>query len=223
MKLRGKEFLVVGLGRFGVSVAETLKKTGCQVLAIDKDEEKVEDMLGLVTHAVTADVTDPEQLKELGVKNYDAAIIAIGSELDTSILATILLKETGIPFVLAKASSEIQARILRKVGADRIVFPEKEMGMRVATNLTMGNFFDAVELSATYSMVELDALPEWENKKLQELNLRAKHEINIIGIRHGEDLEMNPGPQSKIAHNDIVIAIGKNDILDSLMKKERVF
>ena len=93
----------------------------------------------------------------------------------------------------------------------------------VATNLTMGNFFDAVELSATYSMVELDALPEWENRKLQELNLRAKYEINIIGIRHGEDLEMNPGPQSKIAHNDILIAIGKNDVLNSLMKREKAF
>lgn len=221
MKLRGKEFLVVGLGRFGVSIAVTLKKTGCQVLAVDKDEEKVEDILGLVTHAVTADVTDPVQLKELGVKNYDAAIIAIGSELETSILATILLKETGIPFVLAKASSEIQARILRKVGADKIVFPEKEMGMRVATNLTMGNFFDAVELSATYSMMELDALSEWEDRRLQELNLRAKYGLNVIGIRHGEDLEMSPGPESRIAHNDILIVIGKNDVLNSLITKRR--
>lgn len=219
--MKRKEFLVAGLGRFGVSVAITLKKSGCQVLAVDKEEEKIEDILGFVTHAVTADVTDPDQLKDLGVKNYDGAIIAIGSELETSILATILIKEMGIPFVLAKASSDVQARILKKVGADKIIFPEKEMGVRVATNLTMGNFFDAIELSATYSMMEVDPLPEWENRRLQELNLRAKHGLNVIGIRHGEELEISPGPDSKIGHNDIMIVIGKNDILNSLVVKKK--
>lgn len=219
--MKRKEFLVAGLGRFGTSVAITLKKSGCQVLAVDKDEEKIEDILKEVTHAVTADVTDPDQLKDLGVKNYDGAIIAIGSEFETSILATILIKEMGIPFVLAKASSDVQARILKKVGADKIILPEKEMGVRVATNLTMGNFFDAIEISATYSMMEVDALPEWENRKLHELNLRAKHGLNVIGIRHGEELEISPGPDSKISHNDIMIVIGKNDILNSLVSKKR--
>lgn len=218
--MKRKEFLVIGLGRFGTSVAMTLEQSGCRVLAVDRDEEKVRDIIGNVTHAVTADATDPEQLQELGVKNYDGAIIAIGSELETSILVTIFLKEAGVPFVLSKAMSDVQARILKKIGADQIVFPEKEMGVRVATKLTMGNFFDAVELSATYSLMEIDALPEWENKTLHELNLRAKHEMNVIGIRHGEDLEMSPGADSKISHNDVVIVIGKNDVLNSLVVKK---
>jgi trk system potassium uptake protein TrkA len=217
--MKRKEFLVVGLGLFGASVATALKKSGCQVLAVDKEEERVRAVLGEVTHAVTADVTDPEQLQELGVKNYDGAVIAIGTDLETSILATILVKETGIPFVLAKASTEVQARVLKKVGADKIVFPEKEMGVHVATNLTMGNFFAAVELSATHSMMELDALPEWENKMLKDCDLRKKYGINVIGIRHGDELEMNPGPESKIRHNDVVIIIGKNDVLNSLAVK----
>ncbi len=219
--MKRKEFIVVGLGRFGTSVAVTLEKSGCQVLAVDKDEEKIEEILGDVTHAIVADVTDPEQLKELGVKNYDGAIIAIGSELETSILITILMKEMGVPFVLAKAMSDIQARILKKIGADQIVFPEKEMGVRIATKLTMGNFFDAVELSATYSMMEIDALPEWEDKELKELDLRSRHKLNVIGIRHREELEMSPGPESRIRHNDVVIVIGKNDVLNSLAAKKR--
>ena len=208
--VKKREFLVVGLGLFGTSVATALKKSGCQVLAVDKDEDRVREVLGEVTHAVVADVTDPEQLEDLGVKDYDAAIIAIGTDLETSILATILIKETGIPFVLAKASSALQARVLKKVGADKIVFPEEEMGVHVAANLTVGNFFAAVELSATHSIMELDALPEWEGKT---------YGINVVGIRKGEDLEMNPGPESRIGHNDIVVAIGKNDVLTSLAAK----
>ncbi len=217
--VKKREFLVVGLGLFGTSVATALKKSGCQVLAVDKDEDRVREVLGEVTHAVVADVTDPEQLEDLGVKDYDAAIIAIGTDLETSILATILIKETGIPFVLAKASSALQARVLKKVGADKIVFPEEEMGVHVAANLTVGNFFAAVELSATHSIMELDALPEWEGKTLKECDLRKKYGINVVGIRKGEDLEMNPGPESRIGHNDIVVAIGKNDVLTSLAAK----
>jgi len=218
--MRYKEFLVVGLGRFGTSVAVTLVRSGCQVLAVDKDEEKVRDILGEVTHAVTADITDIDQLNELGIHNYDGAVIAIGSDFETSILATILIRETGIPFILVKALNDVQGRVLKKVGADKVVFPEKEMGVRIATNLTMGNFFDAVELSATYSLMELDALSDWEERSLAELDFRAKYGINVIGIRRGNDFDISPGPNSRILKNDVLIVSGKNDVLSQLAQKK---
>jgi len=217
--MKRKDFLVVGLGRFGTSVAVTLEKSGCRVLAVDKNEERVREILGEVTHAVTADITDLDQLNELGVHNYDGAIVAIGSDFETSVLATILIKETGISFVLAKALSDVQGRVLKRVGADRVVYPEKEMGIRIATNLTMGNFFDAIELSATYSMMEMDAQDIWVGHTLQEINFRAKYHINVIGLRRKDDLDMSPGPNSRIQKNDILIVTGRNDDLSEMVEK----
>lgn len=156
-----KEFVVIGLGRFGRSVATTLAESGCEVMAVDRDPDKVHTVAEEVTYAVTADVTDGEALNSLGISNFDGAVIGIGEDMESSIMTTILVKELGIPYVLAKAQTDLHARVLRKVGADAVVFPEKETGIRIAHNLMMGNFFDAVELSATLSMMELPTKAEW--------------------------------------------------------------
>lgn len=211
-----KEFIVIGLGRFGMSMAKTLAQNDCEVLVLDHDEEKTKAMAEVVTCAVTGDVTDPEVLSGLGIRNFDGAIVAIGTDLEASIMATMLVKELGIRHILAKAQSEIHAKVLRKVGADMVVFPEKEMGIRYANNLIHGNFFDAVELSPDYSMMEINVRREWEGKSLKELNLRAKYKINVIGIKKEEGFDVSPDAEEALSQNYVLIAIGRNEVLNKL-------
>lgn len=211
-----KEFVVFGLGRFGKSVALTLAESGCEVLVVDDNEEKIHDIAEYVTYAVKADVTDAETLGTLGLRNFDGAIIAIGENLEASVLVTILVKELGIPYVLAKVQTDTQAKVLKKVGADMVVFPEKETGIRIANKLVHGNFFDAIELSSTFSMMELDALPEWWGKTLSELDLRARYDINVIGIKNKGAFNFNPTANEGIDRDDILVVIGRNETLNQL-------
>ena len=211
-----KEFVVFGLGRFGKSIATTLAEGGCEVLVVDNDEDKIHEVADVVTYAVKADVCDAESMESLGVSNFDGAIVAIGENLEASVMVTILAKEMGIPFVLAKAQTEIHAKVLRKVGADKVVFPEKETGMRIAHNLMLGNMFNAIELSSTTSMMELDVLPSWDGYSIKQLNLRAKYKINVIGVKRGENLDINPDPDEKLTIEDILIVIGNNEVLNKL-------
>ncbi|WP_066715382.1 potassium channel family protein [Clostridium sp. Marseille-P299] len=211
-----KEFVVFGLGRFGLSVAETLSDSGCQVLAVDNDEDKVNAVADKVTYAVKMDVTDADSLATLGIRNFDGAIIAIGENLEASALVTILAKEMGIPYVLAKAQNDIHAKVLKKVGADMVVFPEKETGIRIANNLIMGNFFDAVELSTTHSMMELDIPEEWIGHSLRELNLRAKKKINVIAIKRHDKIDINPEAEDPLEKDDVLVIIGQNEMLNKL-------
>lgn len=211
-----KEFVVFGLGRFGKSVATTLAESGCEVLVVDDNEDTINEMADKVTYAVKADATDAETLNTLGISNFDGAIIGIGENLEASVMATILVKELGIPYVLAKAQNDLHAKVLKKVGADMVVFPEKETGIRIANNLVMGNFFDAVELSSTFSMMELEALKGWIGQSLRELNLRAKYKINVIGIKKKDNLDINPDADKAIEKGDILVIIGKNEILNKL-------
>lgn len=211
-----KEFVVFGLGRFGRSVAITLAESGCEVLVVDENETIIQEIAEDVTYAIKADVTDAEALSSLGISNFDGAIVAIGENLEASVMVTILAKEMGIPYVLAKAQSEIHAKVLKKVGADMVVFPEKETGIRIANNLLMGNFFDAVELSSTFSMMELDVLDSWAGHSLRELNLRAKYKINVIGLKRENRLDINPDADMPLHKNDIVVIIGRNEVLNKL-------
>lgn len=215
-----KEFVIFGLGRFGKSVALTLAESGCEVLVVDDNEEAIHEMADFVTYAVKADVTDPDALSTLGISNFDGAIVGIGTDLEASVMVTILAKELGIPYVLAKAKTELHAKILKRVGADAVVFPEKETGVRIAHNLLLGNFFDAVELSSTYSMMELDLLNEWDGKSLLQLGLRAKYKINVIGIKRGNELDINPAPDKILKNNDVLIVIGENDMLNKLIQNK---
>lgn len=215
-KKKAKEFVVFGLGRFGQSVATTLADGGCQVMAVDRDAEKVKQIADSVTHAITCEIADTEALESLGIGNFDGAIVAIGGDVEASVLITILAKECGIPYVLAKAQNDLHAKILRKVGADMVVFPEKETGIRISNNLIAGNLFDAIELSSTFSMVELPAPTDWIGKSLIELNLRAKRKINVIGLRRDEKLNINPEATEPLREGDILVMIGKNDELSRL-------
>lgn len=215
-KMSKKQFVVFGLGRFGNSVAITLAKSGCDVLVVDDNQDNINEVADYVTHAVKADVTDKEVLESLGIGNFDAAIVGIGQSLETSVMVTIIAKELGVPFVLAKALTDLHAKVLKKVGADMVVFPEKETGIRIAHNLIRANFFDTVELSSTYSLVEFEALKGWNGHTLSSLNLRAKYKINVIGIKRGDSLDINPEPDAIIQEGDILVFIGSNDTINKL-------
>lgn len=205
-----KDFVVFGLGKFGRSVAQTLAKNGCDVLAIDSNEELIQEISDKVTHAVQADVTDQDALTALGVRNFDVVIIAISNNMQASIMATILVKEMGVPFVLAKAQNDIHKRVLEKVGADRVVFPEREIGVRIANNLISEKFVDYIEISEDYSIAEVAILREWAGKSLAELNMRSTYGMNVMAIRKGEDIRITPGPNETLEEGDILVVIGSN-------------
>lgn len=212
-----KGFAVLGLGKFGMSVAVNLAKAGAEVLAVDLDEEKVHDIADIVTYSIKADVCDAEALASLGIGNLDCAVVAIADNLEASVMATILVKEMGVPYVLTKAQNEIHAKILEKVGADNVVFPEKEMGARVARNLTTGNFIDLFELTSNVSMVEMAVKTEWIGKSLRELNLRDRYGTNVIAIKKGDNLDVTPTPDEALIAGETIIITGANNDLKKLV------
>lgn len=210
------DFVVFGLGKFGRSVAQTLANNGCDVLAIDKNEEIIQDISDIVTHAVQADVTDAEALNALGIRNFDVAVIAISNDMQSSIMSTILAKEMGVSYVLAKAQNNIHKRVLEKVGADKVIFPEREIGVRIANNLISENFVDYIELSDDYSIVEVAVLEEWMGKSLKDLNMRATYGINVMAIRKGIDISITPGPDVVLQEGDVLVVIGSNSDLKKI-------
>ena len=211
-----KQYIVSGLGSFGNSVARTLIQNGCEVLVIDRDEEKTRAIADVVTCALSGDVREPEVLSGLGIRNFDGAVVAIGADMESGIVATMLVKELGVRHIIAKAQNDLQGKILRKVGADLVVLPEIEMGVRYAANLAHGNFFDAVELSPDVSMMEISVRRAWEGKSLRELNLRAKYKINVIGIKKEDGFDVNPDADEPLNINDELVAIGRNEVLNRL-------
>lgn len=216
MKKGNKEFVIFGLGKFGRSIAMTLANYGHNVLAIDQNEEVVQEMSEFVTHAVQADVTDIDTLKSLGIGNFDIAVVAISQDMQSSIMATMLLKELGVNYVITKAQSEIHKKVLEKIGADRVVFPEREMGNRIATSLISDNIMDFIELSRDYSIVEVMALDEWVGKTLLQLNMRVNYGINVMAIRRGEDINITPGANEVITSEDILVVIGAQKDLQKI-------
>ena len=214
--MKEKSYAVIGLGQFGMSVAETLAESDCDVLAIDAREEKIQEIADKVTYAVRADVREPEVLRALGVQNVDVAVIAVAENMEASIMATMQAKELGVPYVLAKAMNALHGKILEKIGADRVIYPEQSMGLRVARNLMSGGFLDVFELSTEFSMAEFPVPTEWVGKSLQELQLRESHDINIIAIKVGDDVEINLDPVKPLEANWHLMAIGKNKVLERL-------
>ncbi len=208
-----KNYVVFGLGKFGRSVAETFAENGKEVLAIDMDDEVVQDVSDTVTHAVQADVTDEDALRALGIGNFEVAVVAISNNLQASIMATILAKEMGVNYVVAKAQNPVHKRVLEKVGADRIVFPEREIGIRIANNLISSNFVDFIEVSEDYAMVEIGALLEWVGKTLKELNMRVNYGINVMAVKRNDNMTIMPGPDLVIEQTDVLVVIGSNSDL----------
>jgi len=211
-----KQFIVIGLGRFGTSVAETLYSLGNDVLAVDHDEDVVQNISDNVTHAVQVDANDENSLRALGIRNFDCAVISIGSSIQSSILATILVKELGVKHIVAKATTELHAKVLYKIGANRVVFPERDMGVRVAHNLVSSNILDYIELSPDYSIAEVVSPEEWNNKTLKELNVRAQYGISVMAIKRNNDIDISPSADTIIEPGDIIVAIGSIEELNKL-------
>jgi trk system potassium uptake protein len=209
---------VIGLGRFGSSLATTLHQAGNEVLAIDRNEERIEEYKDHVTYAVVADSTDEEALKNVGIRNFDAVIVAIGDDIQASILTVLILKELGVKKVVAKAINQRHGQVLYKVGADWVVFPERDMGERVATQLMSPNVLDYIELAKDYSIEEVKVHPSMIGKNLRELNLRARFNITVIAIISDGKVSISPSPDRTIKEGDILVVIGENKDLDRFEK-----
>ena len=213
-----KSYVVVGLGRFGSEVARQLYRCGCEVLAIDIISELVQQISPDVTHAAVADSRDKEVLKMLGVGEFDCAIVAIGDDLAASVLATMNLKELGVPYLVCKAHDDIHRRVLEKLGADRVVIPEQENAARLAKSLSSPNLLDYIELSEDYSIIELPAPKSWESKNLKELNVRAKLGVNILAVRRDGKMDVSPAADFTFQSGDIIVVLGDTKALDSVQK-----
>ena len=183
-----KQIAVIGCGRFGMSLAITLGKLGNEVMVIDKDEEIINSIADKVTHAIICDVSVDGSLKELGLANFDICVVAIGSDYKTSIIATVEAKELGIPKIIAKATDSVQAMVLRKIGADRVIIPEKDMGVRVANNISNSNILDSINLSDEYSLVEISPMEVWVGKSIKDSEIRNRHHVNIVAIKNKDGL-----------------------------------
>ena len=202
-----KTYAVFGLGRYGTAVAKELVNNGEEVLAVDIDEEKVNESVAEIPFCKCADVTDPEVLKQLGISNIDVVIIAMATNLEASVMAAMLCKEMGVKTVISKCSSEMNCKILSKVGADKVVFPESESGIRLAKNLLSSGFVDIIDISNNVSMVELEVRSEWENKTLLELNLRKKYAINIVSIIEDGNVSVIIDPEKPLKKSMRLIVI----------------
>ena len=209
-----KQYAVLGLGSFGYSVALTLENMGCDVLVMDASYEKIQDISDKVSYAMKADIADPDALQALGGRNLDGVVIAVSESLEASIMAPMICKEMGIPLVLAKAKDKLQGAILERVGADRIVYPEIEMGSRVAKSLVAREFMDWISLSHDYSMVEIAVPDKWIGKSLTELSVRERLGINVVGIIVNGKIDVTLDPQKPLPQGGILIVIGANDILE---------
>jgi trk system potassium uptake protein len=215
--MKVKQFAVIGMGRFGASVAATLYDMGHDVLAIDAEEEKIENIVDRVTHAVVADSTSEHALKSLGITNFDVVIVSIGQDIQASILTTLVLKELGVNYIVAKARTDLHGKVLQKIGADRIVFPERDMGVRVANNLVATNVLDFIELSPDYSIVEIVAPEDMAGKSLAELDLRAKFGVNVMAIRSAEKrINISPSAADRVVAGDVLIVVGENDSISKM-------
>lgn len=211
-----KNYVVIGCGRFGSSVAKTLYSLGHEVLAIDQNEEKIQNIADQVTHSVQADCTDENALKSLGIRNFDVAVVSIGSDIQSSIMATLIVKELGLQYVLCKAQNELQAKVLYKIGADRVVFPERDMGIRVAHNLVSQNVLEYIELDPHYSIAEIVTPTRWIGKTIGDLDLRANFGINVMALKHGMNINISPQAEDILKPGDILVVIGENEQINKV-------
>ncbi len=213
-----KQFAVIGCGRFGSSVAKTLYKSGFDVLALDDDECVIRNIADHVTHAATIDIDDANALKEVGIRNMDVVIIGIGSDLKASVMSTLLVKEMGVKYVVAKAQDEMHAKVLNKIGADRVIFPERDMGVRLAYNLTSTNILDFIELSPDYSIMEIVSPKKWHDRSLKENNIRARYGLSVLAIKRGEDVNVSPQAEEVVQNGDVLIVVGSNEDLKKVQE-----
>lgn len=208
-----KQFAVFGVGKFGESVAVELQRLGCEVIAVDKDMERVEHIADSVSYAMQADFGDPEFIHSLGTRNLDGVVIAESINLEASIMATVICKEIGVPYVVVKTKNERHAAILKKIGADSVISPEKEIGIKLARNLMQASFTDWIALSPDYSIAESEVPKGWIGKSLRELDIRKKYGVIVVGIKQNSQVEVNPDPDEKLNKGMILILVGANEDL----------
>lgn len=214
-----KEFAVIGLGRFGGSICQELAEQEMPVLAIDINEERVQKFASIASHAVCADTTDEQVLKDLGVRNFDHVIVAIGDDLHASILTTLILKELGVRKITVKAQNDYHEKVLRKIGADHVVHPERDMGKRIAHNMVSNNVLDYLELSDEHSIAEVAASNRLGGHSIIDLNVRAKYGINIVAIKRENEILVSPQADELIRSGDILIVIGADADINRFEKK----
>lgn len=208
---RMKSFLVVGLGRFGMSLAEDLCRQGNEVLAMDTDERLVQAAADLVTRAVVGDACDPEVLRAVGARNFDCAVVAFASDVGDSALITLNLKEQGVPKVVAKANSEVHRKVLEKIGVDQVVFPEQEMAQRLARSLDNGDILNFIDLSEEYSIAERRLPDSWKGHSIRELDIRARYALTIIGLRRRGQMVLSPRPEHIFEADESLVVLGRDE------------
>jgi trk system potassium uptake protein TrkA len=218
--MKNTQFAVIGLGRFGMSLINELSRMGYDVLAIDNDEEKVEDAAQTATHAVQADAMDEQALKSVGIRNFDVVVVAIGENIQTNILATIIIKEMGVKKVVAKARNALHGKVLEKIGADLVIYPERDMAVKLARSLVSRNILEQIELSPDYSIIELITPKDFIGKSLVELGVRKKMGVTVLAIRHNDEIIVAPTANQVIHRGDILVVLGKNADLEKLGEME---
>jgi trk system potassium uptake protein TrkA len=216
MKLN--QFIIIGLGRFGSSLGSELIKLGYEVLGVDRDEEKVQELSSVLTHAVVADATEEEVLRSLGARNFDCGVVAIGDDIQASILATILLKDLGIKKVVAKAVSDLHGRVLERLGVDRIIYPERDMGVRVAHQLVSPNLLDYIELSKQYTIAELTVPQCLSGKSLNDVNPRGRFGCSIVAINKPKGIIIAPVANDVLLQDDVMVVIGTNHQIEQFQE-----
>ncbi len=209
-------YAVLGLGRYGYAVAKELVENGAEVLVVDSDEELINDIVDEFPICRCADITDADAIKQLGMANIDIAIVAVASNLETSVMATTLCKDMGVKTVITKCANEMQCRILSKVGADKVVLPEYEAGTRLAKNLLSSGFVDILELTSNVSLVEINVKPDWVGKNLIELNLRKKYSINVIAIQQDNDVTTEIDPNKPLEQTMKLIVVANRNKLEKM-------
>jgi trk system potassium uptake protein TrkA len=216
MKRKNKTFGVIGLGRFGYHVAKTLAQGGAEVIACDVDEEKVREISEYVSLAYVLDATDAKALKESGIANVDTAVVSIGENIEASILIVVQLKELGVKEIVAKAVNPLHGKVLEKLGVDRVVYPEKEMAIRVAHSLLAGEFIEEIPIGEKHSLFELKAFDFMLGKTLRELDIRKRFGVSVLAIKRGENLIVNPMGDEKILPGDILVVLGTTEQLSTM-------
>lgn len=223
--MKKQTFAVIGLGRFGGSVCKTLADAGQEVLAIDKYESRVNDYKDIATQAVVADAQDEDVLRSLGIRNVDHVIVAIGEDIQASILVTLMVKEQGVKYVTAKAQNEYHAKVLEKLGVDRVVHPERDMGVRIGRSLTSKNMVDYLDLDANFRLAEiLITNPEFVGKSLAEMDFRDRYGLNVIALAHSRQEMVLPSAGDVLTENDSILVAGPTRAIDKfeeLMQKRK--
>ncbi len=218
--MKNKQYAVFGLGNFGESVALTLQDLGCEVIAVDHNEERIQRIADNVSYAMKAEVGDPEVIRVIGARNLDGVVVAFAENMEANIMATLIAKDNGVPFVLAKANSEIHEKILKKIGADAVIYPERETGKRVAKQMLSANFTDWITLSREYSIIETTTPEGWVGRTLEDLNLRENYEVTVVGLIRNDEFEINPDPKEPLDEHAILILLGSDDALKEIRKGE---